>query len=74
MGNVMKEKDVFHVSVRANSTDVLLQSVESFLHGYYCVLCTTHDVLQNQGREFYNTGICVSLNSDKSVLKMTKTS
>jgi hypothetical protein len=28
-GTVVKEKDVFHVSVRTNSTNVLLQFVES---------------------------------------------
>jgi hypothetical protein len=45
LGIGMKES-VFLILVRTNSTDALLQFP-----------CIAHDVLQSQGKEFYNTGI-----------------
>jgi hypothetical protein len=67
LGIVMKEKDVFHVVVRTDSTDVLLWFVDSFL--VLLVMCSKDEAV------YFSTSVYSVLPKvGKSVLKMTDTS
>jgi hypothetical protein len=66
LGIVVKEKDVFHVSVRTNYTDVLLQFVQNFLVSL--VICSEVET-GNFTTLVYN----VLLNVGNNMLKMTGT-
>jgi hypothetical protein len=65
-GNVVKEKDIFHVLARMNSMDALSQFVKSFL----VLLINLSEVEEGN---FTTMVYGVLLNSGKCMLKMTET-
>jgi hypothetical protein len=66
LGIFVKAKDVFHVSIRINSADELLQFVESFL--VPLVMCS-----EDEGRNFTLLVYSILLNVGKRVLKTMET-